>query len=76
MRRLAILVLFPLLAGSALAQSGGEPLDAALRRALAEQAAAQAITTACVLLNGVIVGLITTGTFQALIAIINAGVLW
>jgi type II secretory pathway component PulF len=41
-----------------------------------EQAAAQAITTACVLLNGVMVGLITTGTFQALIAIINAGVLW
>jgi len=41
-----------------------------------EQAAAQTITTACVLLNGVMVGLITTGTFQALIAIINAGVLW
>jgi septal ring factor EnvC (AmiA/AmiB activator) len=44
MRRLAILVLFPLLAGSALAQGGGEPLDAALRQALAEQAAAQAET--------------------------------
>jgi septal ring factor EnvC (AmiA/AmiB activator) len=44
MRGLAILVLFPLLAGSALAQSGGEPLDAALRQALAEQAAAQAET--------------------------------
>ena len=44
MRRLAVLILFPLLAGSAFAQSGGEPLDAALRQALAEQAAAQAET--------------------------------
>jgi len=44
MRRLAVLILFPLLAGSALAHSGGEPLDAALRQALAEQAAAQAET--------------------------------
>jgi septal ring factor EnvC (AmiA/AmiB activator) len=38
------LLLFPLLAASALAQDGGEPLDAALKQALAEQAAAQAKT--------------------------------
>jgi septal ring factor EnvC (AmiA/AmiB activator) len=44
MRRLALLILFPLLPGSALAQSGGEPLDVALKQALAEQAAAQAET--------------------------------
>jgi len=44
MRRLAILILFPLLAGSALAQGGGEPLDAALKQALTEQVAAQAET--------------------------------
>jgi murein hydrolase activator len=37
-----LLVLCPLLAGSALAQSGGEPLDAALKAAMAEQAAAEA----------------------------------
>jgi len=41
-----------------------------------EQAAAQTITTACVLLNGIMVGLVTTGTFQTLIAVINAGALW
>jgi type II secretory pathway component PulF len=41
-----------------------------------EQAAAQTITTACVFLNGLMVGLITAGTFSALIAIIDAGVLW
>jgi septal ring factor EnvC (AmiA/AmiB activator) len=44
MRGLVVLILFPLLAGSALAQEGGEPLDAALKQALAEQAAAQAAT--------------------------------
>ena len=44
MRRLAILIFFPLLAGSAFAEGGGEPLSAALKQALAEQAAAQAET--------------------------------
>jgi septal ring factor EnvC (AmiA/AmiB activator) len=44
MRRLAILILFPLLAGSALAQGGVEPLDGALKAALAEQRAAEAET--------------------------------
>jgi septal ring factor EnvC (AmiA/AmiB activator) len=38
------LFLCPLLAASALAQGGGEPIDAALKQALAEQAAAQAET--------------------------------
>jgi type II secretory pathway component PulF len=41
-----------------------------------EQAAAQLITTALVLLNGLVVGLIATGTFGALIAVIQQGVLW
>ena len=44
MRRYAALIFFPLLAGSALAQGGGEALDGALKQALAEQAAAQAET--------------------------------
>jgi murein hydrolase activator len=45
MRRLAIaLLLCPLLGGSALAQSGSEPLDTALSQAQAEQAAAEAET--------------------------------
>jgi septal ring factor EnvC (AmiA/AmiB activator) len=39
------LLLCPLLAASALAQGGGEPLDAALKQALAEQASAQAETS-------------------------------
>jgi septal ring factor EnvC (AmiA/AmiB activator) len=38
------LLLCPLLAGSALAQAGGEPLDAELKRALADQASADAQT--------------------------------
>jgi len=39
MRRAAfVLLLCPLLAGSALAQESGEPLDAELKRALADQA--------------------------------------
>jgi septal ring factor EnvC (AmiA/AmiB activator) len=38
------LLLCPLLAASALAQGGGEPLDAALKAAQAEQAAAEAAT--------------------------------
>ena len=42
-RRFAILLLCPLLAGSALAQQG-QPLDAALKAAMAEQAAAEAQT--------------------------------
>lgn len=41
-----------------------------------EQTAAQLITTALVLLNGLVVGLIATGTFGALIAVIQQGVLW
>ena len=45
MRRLALtFLLCPLLGGSALAQSGGERLDAALKSALAEQASADAQT--------------------------------
>jgi septal ring factor EnvC (AmiA/AmiB activator) len=45
MRRAAFaLLLCPLLAASALAQAGGEPLDAELKRALADQAAADAQT--------------------------------
>jgi septal ring factor EnvC (AmiA/AmiB activator) len=43
MRAAIVLLLFPLLAGSALAQ-GGESLDAALKQALAEQAAAETQT--------------------------------
>lgn len=45
MRRLALLLLLcPLLAGSVLAQDAGNPLDAALKAALAEQASADAQT--------------------------------
>jgi septal ring factor EnvC (AmiA/AmiB activator) len=44
MRALLVLMTFPLLAASALAQGGGESLDTALDQALAEQAAAQAET--------------------------------
>ncbi len=45
MRALAFaLLLCPLLAGSALAQSGGQPLDKQLKAAMAEQAAAEAET--------------------------------
>ena len=43
-RALFALMLCPLLAASALAQAGGEPLDAALKRALADQASADAQT--------------------------------
>jgi type II secretory pathway component PulF len=41
-----------------------------------QQAAAHVITTALVLLNGTLVGVLVVGTFQALIAIVNTGVLW
>ena len=41
-----------------------------------EQTAAQLVTTALVLLNGLVVGLIATGTFGAIIAVIKQGVLW
>jgi septal ring factor EnvC (AmiA/AmiB activator) len=45
MRRMfALLLIFPLLAGSAFAQSGVEPLDAALQQAEREQSAAEAQT--------------------------------
>src|SRR5436190_23228131 len=45
MRRLALaLLLYPMLAASALAQSGGDPLDTALKAALAEQSTADAET--------------------------------
>jgi septal ring factor EnvC (AmiA/AmiB activator) len=45
MRGLAFaLLLCPLLAGSALAQEGGQPIDAQLKAAMAEQAAAEAET--------------------------------
>jgi type II secretory pathway component PulF len=51
-----------------------EALDA--RAFQQEQTAAQFITTAIVLLNGTLVGLLVVGTFLALLAIIDAGVLW
>ena len=41
-----------------------------------QQAAAQVITTAFVLVNGTLVGSLVVGTFQALIAIVNTGVMW
>jgi type II secretory pathway component PulF len=41
-----------------------------------EQAVAQLITTALVLLNGLLVGMLAVAVFQILIAIIDAGVLW
>ncbi len=41
-----------------------------------QQAAAQTITTALVLFNGTIVGVIVVSLFHALVAIINVGVLW
>lgn len=41
-----------------------------------EQAAAHAITSALVLANGFIVATVAVGVFNALISIINAGVLW
>ena len=44
-RATLVLLLCPLLAGSALAQVGGQPMDAQLKAALAEQAAAEAQTT-------------------------------
>jgi len=43
-RAAIVLLLCPLLVGSALAQSGGQPMDAALKAALAEQASAEAQT--------------------------------
>ena len=41
-----------------------------------EQAVAQLITTALVLLNGLLVGMLAVSIFRVLIAIIEAGVLW
>ncbi len=41
-----------------------------------EQAAAHVLTTAVVLVNGLFVGLLVTGTFQALISVVETGVLW
>jgi type IV pilus assembly protein PilC len=41
-----------------------------------EQAAAQGVTTVLVLGNGVLVGILVVAVYQALIAIINEGVLW
>ena len=41
-----------------------------------EQAAAHAVTTSLVLLNGVFVGVVVTSVFQFLVSITNAGVLW
>jgi general secretion pathway protein F len=41
-----------------------------------EQAAAQGVTTVLVLGNGVLVGVVVVAVYQALIAIINEGVLW
>jgi len=43
-RAMLAVLLCPLLAGSALAQDGGEPIDAELKRALADQASAEAQT--------------------------------
>ena len=41
-----------------------------------QQAAAHLVTTALVLVNGVLVALVVIGVFEALLSIINAGVLW
>jgi type II secretory pathway component PulF len=41
-----------------------------------QQTAAQVITTAIVLVNGTLVGSLVVGTFQALIAVVNTGVMW
>ncbi len=41
-----------------------------------EQAATHVITTAVVLVNGLFVGLLVAGTFQALISVVETGVLW
>ena len=41
-----------------------------------EQSAAQVSTTALVILNGVMIGLIVIGVFSVIIALINEGVLW
>jgi len=51
-----------------------EALDA--RAFQQQQTAAQVITTAVVLVNGTLVGSLAIGTFQALIAIVNTGVMW
>jgi len=51
-----------------------EALDA--RAFQQQQAAAQLVTTAVVLLNGTLVGALVVGTFEALISIVNTGVLW
>lgn len=41
-----------------------------------EQAAAHAVTSGLVIVNGLIVATVAIGVFSALIAIVNAGVLW
>jgi len=41
-----------------------------------EQSAAQVVTSGLVILNGLFVGFIVVSVFSALIAIINAGILW
>jgi general secretion pathway protein F len=41
-----------------------------------QQAAAHLVTTGLVVFNGVLVGTLVVGTFQAIIAIVNTGVLW
>jgi type II secretory pathway component PulF len=51
-----------------------EALDA--RAFQQQQAAAHLITTTLVLASGVLVGALVIGTFEALIAIVNTGVLW
>jgi type II secretory pathway component PulF len=51
-----------------------EALDA--RAFQQQQTAAHIITTAIVLANGTLVGALVIGTFLALIAIVNTGVLW
>src|SRR5881396_2717633 len=51
-----------------------EALDA--RAFQQQQAAAQLVTTAVVLLNGTLVGALVVGTFEALISIVNTGVMW
>jgi len=51
-----------------------ESLDA--RAFQQQQAAAHLVTTAIVLVNGLFVGIVVVGVFEALIAIVNTGVLW
>jgi hypothetical protein len=51
-----------------------EALDAKAYQA--EQAASHLVTTACVVLNGLAIGVVVTGVFGLLIGLIEEGILW